>query len=292
MERVDFRACSYQRIDHAWHQAVELVVSLTRQPKHQIRVAVLEKKNDEVNERNESLKTVKNRPRKDSTDSASKKNYVGISTDRVLPKFDEGSDSRIVENPEMLTDLNMELPDRFRGMMWVRAYDFMAHGASLRMLYQKAAGHHETLMIMQTRDGEIFGAFTTEEWVMTRPREYYGTGESFVFKYRGKELDVFRWSGKNDFIQNSSTTHIGVGAGPKGFCFALDEFLDRGTSAPSETFGLEQPLLASEEFRVAELELYCFVPHSRRGSSFDGYVGGAGTANSLFRQNSTGPMRL
>jgi hypothetical protein len=177
--------------------------------------------------------------------------------------------SKIILEDDMLTQLRETLPARLQRLLWTISYDFVNRGISLHNFYENASGFSDTLLIVKTCKGNIFGGFATEEWVKTRPREYYGTGESFVFSYHDKSLKVHRWSSTNDCIQSSSSMHLGIGVGLKGFAFCLDADLDHGTAAPCETFGLKKPLIPESEYQIAELELVTFSPGHRRNSDAD-----------------------
>lgn len=197
----------------------------------------------------------------------------------VLPHF-SGPVSKIVEDEHELIDINRELPDRLRNHTWVVTYSTDRHGVSLKQFYRFLQGHNETLILCETRTGERFGCFATEQWTPTRPREFYGTGESFVFSFR-PDLKVYKWTGANDFIMSSSASHIGMGGGG-GFVFCLDEDLDCGTTSKCETFGNLEPLLAETEFRISQMEVITF---EHRHSNF---VGDHHTeTRSLFSRNSS-----
>eukprot|EP00516_Mucochytrium_quahogii_P000115 CAMPEP_0203758616 /NCGR_PEP_ID=MMETSP0098-20131031/11467_1 /ASSEMBLY_ACC=CAM_ASM_000208 /TAXON_ID=96639 /ORGANISM=" , Strain NY0313808BC1" /LENGTH=636 /DNA_ID=CAMNT_0050651149 /DNA_START=1260 /DNA_END=3167 /DNA_ORIENTATION=- len=164
--------------------------------------------------------------------------------------------SKILEDDKLLTELNMELPEAVRCKHWTVLYEFDSCGVSLKELYKKVSGYNETLLLIQTTDLDVFGAYASEQWTPTRAREFYGTGESFVFTFK-PDLQVFAWTGANDFIMSSSASHLGMGAGG-GFAFCLDDDLDQGTSSPCVTFGTTEPLPRKPEFRVAQLEVIGF----------------------------------
>jgi len=205
---------------------------------------------------------------------------------RVFAPHFVGRDSSILHEDHLIAQLAAALPDRLKFYDWKVLYNFETCGASLNNLYNNVSSHNETLMLVKTRAGDCFGVFATEEWTPTRPREYYGTGESFVFKVDDSKIQVFNWTGENEFFMASSSSHLGVGGGSSGFAFCLDDFLDRGTSNPCETYGCTEALAHRQpEFKVAEVEVLGFV-QSRRVSA----VGAHGEPNlphsSLFRENS------
>ncbi|GBG31227.1 Oxidation resistance protein 1 [Hondaea fermentalgiana] len=198
----------------------------------------------------------------DGSNDAPERKLAVIET-KVLPHF-SNFPSSIIEDDQELIDINRELPDRLRNKSWVISYSSNRQGVSLKQLYRHASGNAETLMLCETRTGEKFGCFASEMWTPTRPREFYGTGESFVFSLR-PDLCVYKWTGANDFIMSSSASHIGMGGGG-GFAFWLDEDLDCGSTSKCETFGNKEPILLEPEFRLSQIELITFESKHRRGS--------------------------
>ena len=185
--------------------------------------------------------------------------------------------------------LTRALPARIRDKAWRLRYSTRRDGVSLRTMYRSAAGAkvgefificvwairmtscfvlftgdrqcEESVLLVRTRDGESFGAFTTEHWRVA-PR-YYGTGESFVFQMLNSELEdetdgarVFRWTKRNDYFVFGRNECVAVGGGC-GFALWLDEELLRGNSSRSDTFGNE-PLSSTHEFEVSCVELWTF----------------------------------
>ena len=164
--------------------------------------------------------------------------------------------------------LTRALPARIRDKAWRLRYSTRRDGVSLRTMYRSAAGAkvgdrqcEESVLLVRTRDGESFGAFTTEHWRVS-PR-YYGTGESFVFQMLNSQLDdetdgvrVFRWTKRNDYFVFGRNECVAVGGG-RGFALWLDEELSRGNSSRSDTFGNE-PLSSTHEFEVSCVELWTF----------------------------------
>jgi len=186
------------------------------------------------------------------------------------PVFANDYPSKIFENRETLALLRDALPDRLKTQNWRVEYDFDRHGVSLKLLYDNVQEIPDTYLFCKTTKGETFGAYCSEAWCKTNSKRFYGTGESFLFAVHEEKLFVHRWTGANDFIMNSSSSHLAMGAGG-GFAFCIDEDLDTGTSSACETFGNETPL-CQPEFRLAYLEVISFVTDAslhtreRRGS--------------------------
>ena len=86
----------------------------------------------------------------------------------------------------------------------------------------------------------------------------------------GGNVNVFAWSGANEFLLSCSAEHIGVGGGGS-FAMCMDEDLQNTTCGPSTTFvGLEaRSLLSQATFRIGVMELWGFEQFSsiRSGSN-------------------------
>lgn len=146
------------------------------------------------------------------------------------------------------------LPDRDAMRQWVKVYCMSRDGASLSTLLYKMLSHKRAssfLVIIEDSWGYVFGGYSATAF-KTSP-SYYGSGESFVFKFH-PEFSVYRWTGLNDYFVLSNTSHLAMGGGG-GFAFQLDDELDTGVSGPSETYG--NPRLSSRGlFKCLDLELY------------------------------------
>lgn len=111
---------------------------------------------------------------------------------------------------------------------WLR-YSMIRDGASMHNFLEQVQGAKYSILAVETTDGEIFGAFTTECWRKTP--SYFGGSESFLWKNSkavkkkndnddaddakdaGASIDVYRYTGDNDFIQICKHDRITVGAG-------------------------------------------------------------------------------
>ena len=164
------------------------------------------------------------------------------------------------------------LPERLQGCTWNMIYDFNDHGISLHALFAAAKQHRETMLFVRDVDSkEICGTFTAEPWDPQGRNGFFGTGETFVFRISSAtppEIEVFRWSGVNEFFQTCSTNHLAVGGGGN-FALCLDNDLEHCTSGPCLTFdGLENRALSSfQSFRIDALELWCFEQFAKPRSS-------------------------
>lgn len=65
---------------------------------------------------------------------------------------------------------------------WRLAYSPRIHGVSLQTFYRRMGQEGPSLLLLQDHLGRVFGGFATSTW--TRADRYFGSGESFVFKFR------------------------------------------------------------------------------------------------------------
>lgn len=79
--------------------------------------------------------------------------------------------------------------------------------------------------------GNIFGAYVNER---LRPHQhYYGNGECFLWKTVNnpdKNLEVFHWTGKNDYMILTESSFLSVGGGDGKYGLWIDSSLSNGLS--------------------------------------------------------------
>jgi len=196
---------------------------------------------------------------------------------------------------------------------WMK-FSMIRDGASLQTLLQNVRGAQHTIIALETVGGEVFGSFTSAAW--RKNWNYFGTGESFLWRMRENrgtkcisvidqaqlesELDVYPWTGENDFVQFCTHDKIAVGGGTKnkndhlphptkpgipvgsgggaidrelswdkkddhdfGFGLTIDEGLLHGISNPCLTFG-SPPLCKAHPngsaFEILNLEVWTLTP--------------------------------
>ena len=109
---------------------------------------------------------------------------------------------------------------------WMK-YSLVRDGASMHTLLQHARGAQFSILALETVDGEVMGAFTTEPWRKTW--SYFGGGDSFLWRMRHSrktkchsiidqahlesEIEVFPYTGENHCIQFCTSSKIAVGGG-------------------------------------------------------------------------------
>ena len=162
---------------------------------------------------------------------------------------------------------------------------------------QHARGATHCILALETVDGEVFGAFTSEAW--RKNWNFFGGTDSFLWRLRHarreksssiidtahkeSEIDVYPYSGANSCVQLCTHDKIAVGGGTGegvipddnhptspiiqkhewGFGLALQGDLLSGTSSPCLTFS--SPSLSTEHsdgslFEIVNLELWTLTP--------------------------------
>jgi TLD len=209
-------------------------------------------------------------------DSPEDRNYLLTLPFRVLGTSAEDKASHPhVLSPPLMEAIQAFVPiSKTSDNFWMK-YSMVRDGASLHTFLKYARGSQYSFLGLETVDGEVFGAFTTEPWQKTW--SYFGGGESFLWKMRHSrrtkchsiidqahlesEIDVYPYTGENHFIQFCTSRQIAVGGGspdqtgnfPRspevadegsniqdhawGFGIALQGDLLHGSSSPCTTFG-------------------------------------------------------
>mmetsp|Transcript_30179 Transcript_30179/g.46028 ORF Transcript_30179/g.46028 Transcript_30179/m.46028 type:complete len:447 (-) Transcript_30179:1160-2500(-) len=195
-----------------------------------------------------------------------------------------------VLSPPMMNALRKFLPfavseDNF----WLK-YSMIRDGAAMRALLKQVRSSARTVIAIETMDGDVFGSFTSSPW---RPngKRFYGNGESFLWKVKQnrytecnnvqeqieleKDIDVFKWSGKNYNIQAlvSPDDDLVIGSGGddqgdhfddqgKGSGLMINSNLERGVSDGCLTF--DSPRLNGSNtdalFEIANVEVWTLTP--------------------------------
>ena len=94
-----------------------------------------------------------------------------------------------VLSPPLMQALQESLPYSQRGESFWLKYSMVRDGASLSTLLRQVRGSTNTLLAMETIDGQVFGAYCTSPWT-TQPH-FYGTGDSsFVWRMNHSRMEM------------------------------------------------------------------------------------------------------
>eukprot|EP00978_Attheya_sp_CCMP212_P022911 scaffold69290_cov45-Attheya_sp.AAC.2 len=132
-----------------------------------------------------------------------------------------------VLSPPLMESLQFFFPYVISEENYWMQYSLVRDGASMHTLLQNVRGAKHTILAIETTDGEVFGSFTSSPW--RKNWKYYGNGEAFLWRMRQtrktpchsiidqaqleSELDVYPWTGENNFVQLCTQDKIAVGGG-------------------------------------------------------------------------------
>lgn len=126
--------------------------------------------------------------------------------------------------------------------------------STLSRLLDDSRGRSDTVLIVVSVGGSVFGCFNEEPWHYSS--SFYGTGASEVFKVEDGVVKAFGRSKVNSFFRLSTETQLIVGGGNRHAIY-LDAFLKHGASGECLTYK-SPPLAELSEFECAVVELWSF----------------------------------
>lgn len=175
---------------------------------------------------------------------------------------------------------------------WLK-YSLDDHGSNLQSLLERVKFCRHTIIGVETKDGNVFGAFCSSPW-RNRPG-WFGSGECFLWRLKksrlagggrqpnydyDNEMEVYPYTGHDEQIQYCTEKTLAVGGGewsltngasdtsphenePVGIAFMLDGDLMGGETNSCATFA--NPRLCgkdsgSNEFDIHGLEVWTLTP--------------------------------
>ncbi|CAJ0917869.1 unnamed protein product, partial [Mesorhabditis belari] len=185
---------------------------------------------------------------------------------RRLPSqlFDESFRSTILHD-EQSAYLMKNLPSRYQFTTPQLLYRLTDDGISFSRFWARVEDAEQSIMVIRTIDGEIFGAYCSSSWIERKDsnerkkRKYFGTGESYVFRLENTNSSglplIYNWAGhaiKNapEFFMTATDKSLIVGSGNGDAIRIVDE-LTMGSSAHCATFN-SPPLVDGGQFEIEE----------------------------------------
>ena len=161
----------------------------------------------------------------------------------------------LVINDFEVNDLRSQMPYRYRNCNWNLLYQLSKHGTSYRTFFNCTEKAMPVVLLIKTDNGDKIGAYISSGLKFSK--RYYGTGETFVFRFNPK-CESFKWSeGSNQFFVTSTSTEIGLGGGGSSAIW-IDGDLFNGISEPCSTFNSPQ-LTKEYRFKCIEIEVWGFT---------------------------------
>ena len=184
-------------------------------------------------------------------------------TVKIIPESDSSSDSSsyLLTLPQMQQLAAKALPPMVALRCWKRIYRLSRDGDDFGTFLHATGGHAQTLLMVQTTQNHLFGAFADSPWDASERENYnihgssasgfYGSTLACLFTF-GKlpkndpeqesdpTLTVFKWSGLNRYIQllDSQQGRIAFGGGGRdngGFGLCIEDNFCKGTTTACET---------------------------------------------------------
>lgn len=203
----------------------------------------------------------------------------------VAPIFEPELTTVLIHTPHILSnslvqEIDRVLPFNARNVTWRRVYSLNRDGDSFSTFLNKVQHHSRTILVIRTKSGSIFGSFADTEWGQrfnSKQKSFYGKGESFLFsvkdaryseddKYQEgvNQLKVFKWTGRNYYIQlcDVNEERIAMGGGGSHFGLCLQDNFTRGSSGWCDTFDNDS-LDANCYFEILDFDIYSLAFSSR-----------------------------
>jgi len=131
-----------------------------------------------------------------------------------------------VLSPPLMDSLLNFIPNPLRYENWWLKYSLIRDGSCIDTFRQYTRASPNTILAIQTTEGDVFGSFTTSPWE-NHSSGGFGNGESFVWRMRlnrrthctslydqahlESEIDVYPYSGFNSCVQICTASMIGLG---------------------------------------------------------------------------------
>lgn len=194
--------------------------------------------------------------------------------ERMLPNLDQPS--HIVKDDHWPYILSW-IPKRLRYLDLFLTFSTEINGYSLKTMYRTCGDEEPQLLIVETTENAIFGAYLSDAWSSNPSNgRFFGNSHSFLFTLSPSE-NMYQWVGMQvkpddppekmkNISENASLFMLGtnqyfaVGGGGLKFGFSIDETLGKGTTGTCLTFQ-NPPLTGNnrEVFEVRRLEIFRFA---------------------------------
>ncbi|KAI8909618.1 TLD-domain-containing protein [Gorgonomyces haynaldii] len=136
----------------------------------------------------------------------------------------------------------------------VLLYSLDEHGISINTLYKQTSEKGSCLIVIKDDNQTVFGGFCSDS--LEPQTGFHGNGSCFLFT-TVSGFQVYKATGKNDYLVLSEQHCIAFGGGQGKFGLWMDDQLLNGHSEPCATFGNIR-LSKDAEFKIVHLEIWGF----------------------------------
>jgi len=181
---------------------------------------------------------------------------------------DEKNDiPHILTYKQLLAIAKRGLPASVLFTRWTRLYSLLRDGDSFEGSFlRKVRNHTRTLLIVTTTRHEVMAAYSNSAWESRRAggsASFYGSAQACLFRVDGEEVEVFKWSGENRYIQvcDAHSKMLAFGGGGKDgeFGLCVENDFSTGSTGACDTFR-NRPLCSEDRFEVLNVECWGFMP--------------------------------
>ena len=129
------------------------------------------------------------------------------------------------------------IPVRFKILDLEMIFTSAEHGHRLATLFERAADAEPLLLLVETTDGNIFGAYLSKSLRNRSSRKFFGTGETFPFTLRPAPAH-FPWQEQHENHQfiYADENFLAIGCSAGKFGIWIDKDLNQVVSSPCDTF--------------------------------------------------------
>ncbi|KAM3575936.1 hypothetical protein VYU27_002121 [Nannochloropsis oceanica] len=184
--------------------------------------------------------------------------------------------------PWQVITLERSLPEKHKDRDWSLLYTLKKHGAAMHSIFERCKGYQYSLLCLMDTDGVVFGGMASEEW-RDRKDRYFGSGESFLFSFKGDRFAKYTWTRANSYFMLASHG-IGLAMGGGGhFGLFISPDLVHGLSDHCETYG-SATLSGRKAFDVVNIEVWGFGAPACMNSGVEKAERSKGLSESLAEQ--------
>jgi len=166
------------------------------------------------------------------------------------------------------------LPKTIAYCQWRRLYSLNRDGDSFDGCLRIISNVSRTLVVVRTTKGAVFGGYADSPWRPMELAKFYGSAQACLFSVKEPDvpftqvqnpkslLNVYRWTGKNRYIQLCDTSSkmlaFGGGGSDGAFGLCIEEDFQTGSTGPCDTFD-NAPLCDESTFKVVDVEIWEFL---------------------------------
>jgi len=181
---------------------------------------------------------------RDSTSSPDKYTNDDLITSITIQHEEHSKHPYILSQELMLQIAQQGLPTSVAFAQWKRLYSLVRDGDSFATMLRKVSKHKQTLLVIKTTNDNIFGCFVDSPWESQHKHSvghaFYGSAQAFLYSVAQNKINVYKWTGKNRYIQFCDVQNklLAMGGGGKdgNFGLCVEDDFRRGSTGRCETF--------------------------------------------------------